>query len=154
RLGRRSSWSTTTTRSRCASSSRRSGRGSSSGSTSRAVRRCGGSSSRGGSDMRLTLSTAAAQDLTIPELLEACRLRGLAGLELVAGHAHGIGPGTDLREIAEARAAAAEAGVVIAAYRAASRNQAMGEGAARLSVALSAPVVVPASEVMDDDAIA
>lgn len=104
--------------------------------------------------MRLTLSTAAAQDLTIPELLEACRLRGLAGLELVAGHAHGIGPGTDLREIAEARAAAAEAGVVIAAYRAASRNQAMGEGAARLSVALSAPVVVPASEVMDDDAIA
>lgn len=104
--------------------------------------------------MRLTLSTAAARELTIPELLEACRLRGLAGLELVAGDAHGIRPGLAARDVAATRAAVEAAGVAIAAYRGRSFHEVMGEDAARLSAALSAPVVVPAGDVGDAGAIA
>lgn len=43
--------------------------------------------------MRLALSSAAAPDLALEELLDACVRRGLAALEPEAGHAHGIAPG-------------------------------------------------------------
>jgi hypothetical protein len=104
--------------------------------------------------MQLGLCSAAAPDASLDELLGVCKRRGLGTLELRAGDAHGVGPGThrgnrakltpanrDLRiggaEAAE-RARAAEIG--ISGFRSES-----GAGDAELSVvamAAGAPVLV------------
>lgn len=44
--------------------------------------------------MKLALCSGAAPDLSWREVLEVCAGRGLSAVELVAEHAHGIGPGT------------------------------------------------------------
>jgi hypothetical protein len=53
--------------------------------------------------MRLGLSSEAAPDLTLPELVDACGNRGLTSLEVVGGGGHGI----------EASLTAAAAGAVV-----------------------------------------
>lgn len=91
--------------------------------------------------MRLVLSSAAAPDFTLDELFAACALRGLAGLELVQGDAHGLHAGSTEAEVATALRRAAEHGVAIVAFRAAD-----AEGvrrAAPLARMLRAPVVAP-----------
>ncbi|HEY8485217.1 MAG TPA: hypothetical protein VIL13_11430 [Longimicrobiales bacterium] len=93
--------------------------------------------------MRLALSTAAAPDLGLAELIDACVRRGLAGLELVSGDAHGVGPECPVEELAEARRAAEAAGIAIAAFRAADRAEACSRAAARLSAVCRAPVILP-----------
>jgi hypothetical protein len=68
--------------------------------------------------MRLGLSSAAAPDAGLDELLAACTLRGLSTLELRAGDAHGIAVAGDWSAAVSAGlAAAAEARVTIAGYR-------------------------------------
>ena len=49
--------------------------------------------------MRLTLSSAAAPDASFDQLVEACRRKGLQGLELVDGDAHGLGPLDPVRAV-------------------------------------------------------
>lgn len=64
--------------------------------------------------MRLGLSSAAAPDATLDELLSACVRRGLSSLELRAGDAHGVGVTVSP---ADTRARATAAGVVLAGLR-------------------------------------
>ncbi len=67
--------------------------------------------------MRLGLSSAAAPDATLDDLLEACARRGLTGLELRDRDAHGVGgPSWSTDGMAVVRRAAG-AGVVITAFR-------------------------------------
>lgn len=86
--------------------------------------------------MRLGLSSAAAPDLSLEGLVLACRRRGLAALELDAGHwGHLMG--------CDARAARA-AGVQLAGLRVRSLDAAMSAGVPALSRELDAPVIAPA----------
>ena len=64
--------------------------------------------------MRLGLSSAAAPDATLDELLSACVRRGLSSLELRAEDAHGAG---DSVSPADIRSRTAQAGVVLAGLR-------------------------------------
>ncbi len=89
--------------------------------------------------MRLGLSSAAAPDLSLEELLEACGRRGLAALELCNGDAHGIEP-LAVGRAGEAARHAAAAGVPIAGYRAG--GDPGGAVLATLSRALDAPVLL------------
>lgn len=91
--------------------------------------------------MRLSLSTAAAPESSLPEILAACTRRGLSGLELVLGHAHGVDATTE--DIAPIRRALDASGVVVTAIRADDVASAESPSAARLSAELAAPVVVP-----------
>lgn len=92
--------------------------------------------------MRLGLSSAAAPDATLDELLAACRRRRIGALELVEGHGHALGPTTSAEAIAAAVSAASGAGIEIAAYRSSDPGRLMDPATARLASALSAPVVV------------
>jgi hypothetical protein len=68
--------------------------------------------------MRLGLSSAAAPDATLDELIEGCVRRGLIALELESGHHHGLEPdATGPRTATQARARATAAGITIAGYR-------------------------------------
>jgi hypothetical protein len=68
--------------------------------------------------MRLGLSSAAAPDASLEELIEGCVRRGLVALELESGHDHGLAPGASARRAAtDARARTTEAGIAIAGYR-------------------------------------
>ncbi len=94
--------------------------------------------------MRLALSSAAAPDAALADLLDAAARRGLSAVELVDGHGHGVGaaPGT----AAEAARAAAARGLALAGFR---LSQADAPGTsdapslARLARDLAAPILVP-----------
>lgn len=94
--------------------------------------------------MRLGLSSAAAPDAGLDELLAAVVRRGLLALELREGDGHGVAPadGTMVGMMAARRAAAL--GVALSGYRSA----ALGDDGclARLCEALGAPVLVDAPE--------
>jgi hypothetical protein len=87
--------------------------------------------------MRLGLSSAAAADACLDELLAACRARGLSTLELRAGDGHGVRAETDPVGV---RAAAARADLDIAAFRSTASDDA--HRLASLSAGLHAPVIV------------
>lgn len=89
--------------------------------------------------MLLSLSSAAAPRLPLAALLEGCGRRGLAGLELSVGDAHGVEPAT----AAEALRLAEAVGVRLAGVRCAGFA---GAGAALpLAARLGAPLVVDAA---------
>lgn len=90
--------------------------------------------------MRLALSTAAAVDFTPEELLAACSRRGLSGLELVSGHAHGLGSELPPAELERRRVRFAAGGAPVVGFRMA-WSHAVRPDAARLSSALGAPVI-------------
>jgi hypothetical protein len=100
------------------------------------------------------LSTAAAPDLALAELFDACARRGLAALELVAGDQHGVGPELDHREILEIAAEAAAHNVAIAAYRARGLWEAAAPETVRMAFGLNAPVIVMLDPAEDDIAAA
>ncbi len=90
--------------------------------------------------MRLGLSSAAAPDAGIDALVEACARRGLAVLELHAGHAHGV---VDAASAAGAHATTIGTGVAIGAWWTdAPHEPALLTGIAQ---ALQAPVVLAAA---------
>jgi hypothetical protein len=106
--------------------------------------------------MRLALSSAAAPGASLGELLEAAARRGLAAVELVEGHGHGIDPGlTGLRDAEDAATRAAVAGVSIAAYRlTAGFARGCGDDSqtlARLADALGARILLPLASDAGDD---
>lgn len=92
--------------------------------------------------MRLSLSTAAAPELGLDELLDACARRGLRGLELVAGHAHGVGLASDPASLESVRRLLVEAGVDAVAVRVDEPEAAISSDAARVSAALDAPILL------------
>lgn len=100
--------------------------------------------------MKLALSTAAAPDLALDDLLDACARRGLAALELVAGDGHGVGPELDHREVLEVAAEAAARKVAIAAYRSRGLWEAAAPETVRLAFGLNAPVIVTLDPAEDD----
>ncbi len=91
--------------------------------------------------MRLALSSAAAPTLPARELFAACARRGIGAVELVQGHAHGVGPGSSDADIRRALAAADAAGVSVVAFRATGAAAAASVEGARLSRRLGAPIV-------------
>jgi hypothetical protein len=93
--------------------------------------------------MQLALSTAAAPDLALPALLDACRRRGLAGLELAAGHAHGVHSGLADAALRQIRNRAAEAGVPLLGYRVENLDEAGQPGTCRMAATLGIPLIVP-----------
>lgn len=66
--------------------------------------------------MRLALSSGAAPDADVDGLLEACHRRGFAGVELEAGHAHGL-TGADPDAARRVRARLSEGGVDVVGFR-------------------------------------
>ena len=93
----------------------------------------------GGAVMRLGLSSAAAPDASLDELLGACARRGLEALELRAGDAHGVDREDALAALLAAECARA-AGVTISGYRVAGSEDPLR--LARLCEALGAPVLL------------
>ncbi len=89
--------------------------------------------------MRLGLSSAAAPDASLDELLDACGRRGLAALELRSGDAHGVDP-LGAGQAGEGGRRAAAAGVAIVGYR--TDGDAADAALAELSRALGAPVLL------------
>jgi hypothetical protein len=72
--------------------------------------------------MRLGLSSAAAPDASLEELIAACHRRGLQALELEVGHGHLLDPRAGsasqaARQAAEARSRVAAAGISLAGLR-------------------------------------
>lgn len=98
--------------------------------------------------MRLGLSSAAAPDATFQELLSVCQARGLGCLELGAGHAHGVEPGSARPDQAGAERAEAErAGIHLAGVRLAAADLEADPGdLAAFALSLGAPLLVPAGE--------
>jgi hypothetical protein len=92
--------------------------------------------------MRLGLSSAAARDADLGELLATCLRRGLAALELRAGDGHGVEPEDALPALLAAEQARA-AGVSLCAYRASADEDLLR--LARLGEALGAPLLVDGS---------
>jgi len=96
--------------------------------------------------MRLGLSSAAAPDATLDELLAACGRRGLTGLELRDGDAHGGGAEESTLAGLLILERAARAGIAITGLRAGTESS-IDRRAARRAESLGAPLIV---EVGDD----
>lgn len=90
--------------------------------------------------MRLGLSSAAAPDAGLAELLEALVRRGLAALELREGDGHGVTPDDAAVRARRAAARAAATGVAITGYYTTRVGHDLA--LARLAYALGAPVIV------------
>lgn len=90
--------------------------------------------------MLLGLSSAAAPDAALDELLDAAVRRGLGALELRDGDAHGVMPGDGGVSAMAAAERAAAANVTLSGYR--SDRVAHDLALARLSYALGAPVIL------------
>ena len=90
--------------------------------------------------MKLALSSAAAPGLGFDALIDACLRRGLEGVELVEGHAHGATPAAGAHRLAELRDRAAASGIEIVAYRLASAGSVDVAAVHRMAEMLGAPV--------------
>jgi hypothetical protein len=93
--------------------------------------------------MRVGLSTAAGPELELRELLEACGRRGLASLELVAGHRHGLTTRPDRFQAATIVSGARDTGVAVAAIAFSSWNEGAESATATLSGAIGVPILLP-----------
>jgi hypothetical protein len=94
--------------------------------------------------MRLGLSSAAAPDLSLADLLGGCQRRGLAALELVLGDAHGVHAGADAAQIEEALRQAERADVSLAALACATPDLDEAREAIRLAARLGMAALLPA----------
>lgn len=92
----------------------------------------------------LGLSSAAAPDAALEELVEIAGRRGFGAIELRKGDAHGVTPADEATWIATGPAPAA--GIRITGYRTAGAGH--ERALARLSRALGAPVIVDGSDGM------
>lgn len=93
--------------------------------------------------MHLSLSSAAAPDAALSDLLTACTRRGLGALELVEGNAHGVGTGIDAARAKAILAAARHEGIRVCGLYLQEMDRGDLVPAARLAAALEAPVVIP-----------
>jgi hypothetical protein len=94
--------------------------------------------------MKLGISSAAAPDASLEELLAACGRRGLRVLELRQGDAHGVSPDAGVARAGAVAATAHAAGVRIIGYRVTGvGNEAL---LARFAAALGTRVLVDGAE--------
>jgi hypothetical protein len=93
--------------------------------------------------MRLGLSSAAAPDLALADLLGGCQRRGLAVLELVLGDAHGVHSGADAAQIEDALRQAERADVRLAALASPTTDPERAEEAIRLAARLGMAALLP-----------
>ncbi|HEX6940859.1 MAG TPA: hypothetical protein VF158_15690 [Longimicrobiales bacterium] len=100
--------------------------------------------------MRLALSTEAAPELPLADLVAACVRRGLAALELVDGDGHGLSPARPAEARERLRTALAGSGITVAAFRARSLERACSAEMAAFAAAIGAPVVAPAGTAGDE----
>jgi hypothetical protein len=100
--------------------------------------------------MRLGLSSAAAPDADLEELTAACIRRGLAGVELRHGDAHGVGIERNALDRAAALARAAAAGIAITGYRVDEAGDPLR--LARLATSLDTPLLLDGAD--EDRAVA
>ncbi|HET7275080.1 MAG TPA: hypothetical protein VFI91_07850 [Longimicrobiaceae bacterium] len=91
--------------------------------------------------MRLSLSSAAAPDASLPELLQACARRGLSGLELVVGHGHGVDEALSTTDQEGVAGLIRESGVAICGIRIADLANSDLDATARLAADLDTPIV-------------
>ena len=92
--------------------------------------------------MRLALSSEAAPELGLAELLQSCGHRGLELVELVAGHAHGAAPGLDPARVADLVWEVRASGVHVAGLYLPGDPLPDWEAVASLAAALGAPAIV------------
>lgn len=97
--------------------------------------------------MRLSLSSAAAPDAALAELLAACARRGLAAVELAEPLGHGLDAATNADDLEALRAASRDAGVEVCGIFRRELHAEDLEPAAQLAAALGAPLVVTATGV-------
>ena len=90
--------------------------------------------------MRLGLSSAAAPDATLDELIAICGRRGLAALELRESDGHGVSGAPGGVGGAEAQERARAAGVEITGFRSSTGGEDLA--LARMAAAAGAPVLV------------
>jgi hypothetical protein len=100
--------------------------------------------------MRLGLSSAAAPDLALADLLGGCQRRGLAVLELVLGDAHGVHSGADAAQIEDALRQAERADVHLAALACPAPDVDRAEEAIRLAARLGMAALLPACLASDE----
>ena len=93
--------------------------------------------------MRLGLSSAAAPEASLDELLAACLRRGLVALELREEDGHGVSGAPDGIAGAEAQRRARTSGVEITGFR--SRTGGEDLALARVAAGAGAPVLVAGS---------
>lgn len=92
--------------------------------------------------MRWVLSSAAAPEASLPELLDAAGRKKLQGVELVRGHGHGIEPGLPADSLELAAGTIRDHGLTVAAYRIRDHAGLDPEETARLARVLDAAVVL------------
>ncbi|HEY0672955.1 MAG TPA: hypothetical protein VGD27_11835 [Longimicrobiales bacterium] len=96
--------------------------------------------------MIIALSSAAAPNASLPELVEGCARRGLSALHLIAGHQHGVGPEMTDAALDDAVALTRAADVQVVAYEI--DDAAQSQAAARICQRFGA-MLVPGSVVLD-----
>lgn len=100
--------------------------------------------------MILALSSAAVPRITLSELLDGCVRRGLQGLHLVEGHAHGVSLESSESALVQALAQCEEHNVILSSLHAASRRAVTPDRAAAVTQTLRAPLVFRLDEPPND----
>lgn len=100
--------------------------------------------------MKLVLSSAAAPRATLPELVDSCVRRGLYGLHLVEGHAHGVSLESSDPALLDAVAEIEDHGLTLVSLHAISRRAVTPERAAAVTKLVRAPLVIGLDETPND----
>lgn len=98
--------------------------------------------------MRLALSSSAAPDESLWGLIEACRRKGLAGLELVEGDEHGIRV-ADPTPLPDFRTLAETAAPQLTGFRFLDASGLEAPNTLRIASELAVPLLVPVDDVDD-----
>ena len=100
--------------------------------------------------MILTLSSAAAPRAPLSELLDGCVRRGLQGIHLVEGHAHGVSLESADSPLLDVLAEIQDHGLALTSLHAVSRRAVTPERAAAVTHLLRAPLVIGLDETPND----
>ena len=100
--------------------------------------------------MILALSSAAAPRATLSELLDGCVRRGLRGLHLVEGHAHGVSLESSDSALLDVLCEIEEHGLALTSLHALRRRAVTPERAAAVTQILRAPLVMGLDETLND----
>jgi hypothetical protein len=100
--------------------------------------------------MKLVLSSAAAPRATLAELVDSCVRRGLHGLHLIEGHAHGVSLESSDAAWLDAVAEIEENGIALTSLHSVSRRAVTPERAAAVTLLARVPLVIGLGETPND----
>jgi hypothetical protein len=100
--------------------------------------------------MILALSSAAAPRATLSELLHGCVRRGLQGVHLIEGHAHGVSLESSDSALLDVRAEIEDHGLALTSLHAVSRRAVTPERAAAVTQIARVPLVMALDETPND----